>query len=70
MSDLPFGFIFHVDDGSGDLTIFVNTQTGIDLSGLSAGQLVSVTGFGSQFDTHYEIAPRFPADIIVIRPGR
>jgi hypothetical protein len=63
-SDLPFGVKFLVDDGSGELTIFVNTQTGIDLTGLSAGQTVSVTGFSSQFDTHYEIDPRFPADIV------
>jgi hypothetical protein len=62
-SDLPYGFKFFVDDGSGELTIFVNTQTGIDLTGLAAGQTVSVTGFSSQFDTHYEIDPRFPADI-------
>lgn len=64
-SDLPFGYKFFVDDGSGELTIFVNTQTGIDLSGLAVGQHVSVTGFSSQFDTHYEIDPRFPADIVV-----
>lgn len=64
-SDLPFGFKFFVDDGSGELQIFVNVQTGIDLSGLSLGQLVSVTGFSSQFDTHYEIDPRAPADIVV-----
>lgn len=62
-SDLPFGFTFFVDDGSGELTIFVNTQTGIDLTGLAVGQTVGVTGFSSQFDTHYEIDPRFPADI-------
>jgi DNA/RNA endonuclease YhcR with UshA esterase domain len=62
-SDLPFGFKFFVDDGSGELTIFVNTQTNIDLTGLAAGQTVSVTGFSSQFDTHYEIDPRFQADI-------
>jgi len=64
-SDLPFGYKFFVDDGSGELQIFVNTQTGIDLSGLAAGQTVSVTGFSSQFDTHYEIDPRFPSDIAV-----
>jgi DNA/RNA endonuclease YhcR with UshA esterase domain len=64
-SDLPFGYKFFVDDGSGELQIFVNTQTGIDLSGLSLGQTVSVTGFSSQFDTHYEIDPRSPADITV-----
>jgi hypothetical protein len=65
VSDLPYGFSFHVDDGSGDLTIFVTTQTNIDLSGLAVGQTVTVTGFSSQFDTHYEINPRFPADITV-----
>ncbi len=52
-----------MNDGSGELTIFVNTQTGIDLTGLAAGQTVSVTGFSSQYDTHYEIDPRFPSDI-------
>lgn len=64
-SDLPYGYKFFVDDGSGELQIFVNVQTGIDLSGLAAGQLVSVTGFSSQFDTHYEIDPREPADVVV-----
>jgi hypothetical protein len=67
-SDLPYGHKFYVDDGSGELTIFVNTQTGIDLTGLAAGQTVRVTGFSSQYDTHYEIDPRFPADITVLRP--
>lgn len=63
-SDPPFGFKFFVNDGSGEVTIFVNTQTGIDLSGVTTGKLVSVTGFSSQFDTHYEIDPRFQADIV------
>lgn len=61
--DLPYGSKFAVDDGSGELTVFVNTQTGIDLTGLAAGGIVGVTGFSSQFDTHYEIDPRFPSDI-------
>ncbi|MEU4742644.1 hypothetical protein AB0G02_19575, partial [Actinosynnema sp. NPDC023658] len=67
-SDLPYGSKFSVDDGSGRLTIFVNTQTGIDLTGLVVGQSVRVTGFSSQYDTHYEIDPRFPSDIAVHRP--
>jgi len=67
-SDPPYGFKFTVDDGSGEVQIFVNTQTGIDLSGLAAGQTVSVTGFSSQFETHYEIDPRSPADIEVPNP--
>lgn len=67
-NDLPYGYKVFVDDGSGELTIFVNTQTGIDLSGLAVGQTVSVTGFSGQFDDHYEIDPRFPADIVVQAP--
>jgi DNA/RNA endonuclease YhcR with UshA esterase domain len=67
-SDLPYGYKFFVDDGSGEVQIFVNLQTGIDLSGLAAGQVVRVTGFSSQFDTHYEIDPRSPADIAVLAP--
>jgi len=63
-SDLPFGYKFFVNDGSGEVQIFVNTQTGIDVNTLHLGQLVSVLGFSSQFDTHYEIDPRSPADII------
>lgn len=66
VQDPPFGAFFHIDDGSGDLTVFVTTQTGIDLSGLAVGQTVRVTGLSSQFDTHYEILPRSPADLVVL----
>ncbi|HEV7668075.1 MAG TPA: hypothetical protein VGS22_06095 [Thermoanaerobaculia bacterium] len=66
-SDLPFGYKLGVNDGSGEVQIFINTQTGIDPFALSLHQLVAISGFSSQFDTHYEIDPRFPADIIT--PG-
>jgi hypothetical protein len=66
-SDLPYGYKFAVDDGSGTLQIFVNLETGIDVTTLSLGQRVSVTGFSSQFDDHYEIDPRSPSDIHVLR---
>ena len=62
-NDLPFGFKFSVDDGSGEALIFVNTQTGIDVTQLELGDLVSVIGFSSQFEDHYEIDPRRPSDI-------
>jgi hypothetical protein len=65
-SDLPYGYKFSVNDGSGELTIFVSTQTGIDLSQLTLGKNVKITGFSSQFDTHYEIDPRFPSDIVIL----
>ncbi len=65
-SDLPYGYKFMVNDGSGELTIFVSTQPNIDLSRLAVGQIVTVAGFSGQFDTHYEIIPRFQADIVVL----
>lgn len=68
INDLPFGYIFFIDDGSGEAQIFVNVQTGIDVSTLAVGQLVIVTGFSSQFSDHYEIDPRGPADIVIASP--
>jgi hypothetical protein len=62
MPDPPFGSQVLVDDGSGPIRIFVNTSTGIDVSGLAPGQLLSVTGFSSEFDTP-EIDPRFQSDL-------
>ena len=66
-SDLPFGFKLSIDDGTGELLIFVNVETNIDLSGFAVGQRVSVTGFSGQFDGHYEILPRRPEDLFVLR---
>jgi len=66
-SDLPYGYKFTVDDGSGPLQIFVNTPTGIDLAPLSVGKKLKITGFSSQFDDHYEIDPRSADDVIVLR---
>jgi hypothetical protein len=66
-SDLPYGYKFTVDDGSGPLQIFVNTQTGIDLLPLSVGKKLKISGFSSQFDDHYEIDPRSQDDVAVLR---
>ncbi len=60
--DPPFGTQVLLDDGSGPIRIFVNTSTGIDLSGLAPGQLLSVTGLSDEFDTP-EIDPRFQRDL-------
>jgi len=60
--DPPFGNQVVVDDGSGPLRIFVNTSTGIDVSGLAPGQLLSVTGLSDEFNTP-EIDPRFQSDL-------
>ncbi|MEZ4306864.1 MAG: hypothetical protein R3F14_02290 [Polyangiaceae bacterium] len=62
--DAPYGWIFHVDDGSGELTVFVYTGTGIDTSGIEPGDELEITGFSGQFIDHYELNPRFQSDIV------
>lgn len=64
VDDAPYGWFFHIDDGSGELTVFVYTGTGIDTSGLEAGDEVTITGFSGQFLSHYELNPRFQSDIV------
>jgi DNA/RNA endonuclease YhcR with UshA esterase domain len=63
-ADGDFGFKLFVDDGSGELQIFVNLQTGIDVGSLAVGATVTITGFSSQFDADYEIDPRSPHDVV------
>ncbi len=66
VNDLPFGFIIFVNDGSGEVHSFVSASTGIDVSGLSPGQTVEITGFSGQFANDFEVDPRTQADIRVI----
>ena len=66
INDLPFGFIIFIDDGSGEVHSFVSASTGIDVSGLSHGQTVEITGFSGQFANDFEVDPRIQADIRVI----
>lgn len=63
--DLPYGYRLFVDDGSGEVQVFLYASTGIDVSGLQPGQTVQVIGLSAQFDDHYEINPRVPGDVSV-----
>jgi uncharacterized protein YdeI (BOF family) len=65
-SDLPYGYKFYINDGSGEIRIYVSASTNIDLRGLTLGQRVRVSGFSGQFDTTYEVNPRLQADIRVL----
>lgn len=62
-SDLPYGYKLYINDGSGEIQIFVAASTGIDLSGLTLGQHLRVVGFSAQFDTTYEVQPRVQSDL-------
>ena len=64
--DPPYGFILFLDDGTGEVHAFVSASTGIDVSGLSEGQTIEVTGFSGQFGASYEVDPRTQADIKVL----
>jgi len=66
INDLPFGFIIFINDGSGEVHSFVCASTGIDVSGLSPGQTVEITGFSGQFADDFEVDPRTQADIRVL----
>ena len=61
--DGDFGHKFFIDDGSGEVTVFVNLGTNVDVQPLAVGQLIEVTGFSSQFTDHYEIDIRGPQDL-------
>ena len=65
VNDLPFGFILVLNDGSGEVNVFVCASTGISVSGLSQGQTIEVTGFSGQFADHFEVDPRTQDDIRV-----
>jgi uncharacterized protein YdeI (BOF family) len=67
VNDLPFGFIIVVNDGSGEVNSFVNASTDIDVSSISLGQTIEVTGFSGQFADHFEVDPRVQGDIKVVR---
>jgi hypothetical protein len=66
VNDLPFGFIVFINDGSGEVHSFVAASTGIDVSGLSPGQTIEVTGFSGQFASDFEVDPRIQEDIRII----
>lgn len=62
-NDLPYGYRIFINDGSGEIQAFVYASTGINVRRLQPGQRVAVTGFGGQYDDHYEVIPRFQTDI-------
>ena len=66
VNDLPFGFIIFINDGSGEVHSFVAASTGIDVSGLSPGQTIEVTGFSGQFANDFEVDPRTQDDIRIL----
>ena len=63
---LPFGSIVVPHDGFGRRSGIGLRLTGIDVSGLSPGDTIDVTGFSGQFAGTIEVEPRFQSDITVL----
>jgi DNA/RNA endonuclease YhcR with UshA esterase domain len=65
-NDLPFGFIIFVNDGSGEIHVFVCASTGDRCQWVDSGQTIEVTGFSGQFADAFEVDPRIQSDIRVV----
>jgi len=59
----------YVDDGSGEIFIYIKQNTGIDIKSLAAGQKVSITGILSKTQTGLRLLPRFQSDIAIVEAG-
>lgn len=64
--DSPYGYKLYINDGSGEVQVFVHVSAGFDkaaLQALTAGQRITVVGLAAQYETTYEVAPRQPSDL-------
>jgi DNA/RNA endonuclease YhcR with UshA esterase domain len=62
------GTDIYINDGSGTLDVFIKSGTNIDISGITPGDILRITGVGYQYNRYqspgYEIIPRKQADIV------
>jgi DNA/RNA endonuclease YhcR with UshA esterase domain len=66
--DSPYGYKLYINDGTGEVQVFVHVSAGLDkaaLQALTAGQRITVVGLAAQYETTYEVAPRQPSDLTV-----
>ncbi|WP_375759935.1 DNA-binding protein [Corallococcus exercitus] len=68
VDDSPYGYKLYIDDGTGEVQVFVHVSAGFDkaaLQALTVGQRITVVGLAAQYETTYEVAPRMPSDLVV-----
>lgn len=68
MDDSPYGKKVYIDDGSGEVQVFVHLVGGqpvVGIDSLVIGDSVSVTGVAGQFETTYEVIPRKSDDLAI-----
>lgn len=65
-NDLPFGYSVFVNDGSGEVQIFIAASTGVNpftIPFIEVGARITAVGQSGQFLTQFEVLPRFRGDI-------
>ncbi|MDC0743275.1 DNA-binding protein [Polyangium mundeleinium] len=71
VEDKPYGIKAYVDDGSGEVEVYVcfaGDKPLIDTTKLTKGTAVEITGFAQQYLDRYEIAPRGQTDLVLVPP--
>jgi len=71
VDDKPYGVKAYVDDGSGEIQVYVcygGDKPLIDTTKLTMGAAVEITGFAQQYLDTYEVAPRGAADLVLPTP--
>lgn len=66
INDLPYGYQVFIDDGSGEVQIFICASTGINpfrIPFMEPGARITVVGSSGQFLAQYEALPRHRGDI-------
>ena len=63
--DAPYGYKIFVDDGSGELQVFVDASTELieDVTVWKPGDSIDVIGFAGRYEETHEIMPRIPSDM-------
>ncbi len=59
--------VFYLDDGSGQVKIYIKPQTGIEKLEIKIGDWMVITGQASRTSSGYRILPRFQQDIKLSR---
>lgn len=65
--DSPYGYKLYLDDGSGEIQVFLHSSAGFDATKNAAytpGSQLTVTGFAGRYDAEFEVDPRAVADLV------
>ena len=63
--DAPYGYKIFIDDGSGELQVFIDASTALieNVTHWKPGDSIDVIGFSGRYEKTHEIMPRIPSDM-------